>query len=133
MPVCNGHTLWQFRVGLKLEGRASLLLVVLHTGTQADNRPGTTMYTTCVNQAISVAVQRVVAFNILEYRYTSLPKPEGRVAVHAQAEPGGADWDDDEPEAQQEPVEGAAPGGGRGQVTGRWRTQRGPGCRRGGL
>ena len=65
-----------------------------------------------VNQAISVAVQRVVAFNILEYRYTSLPK--GRVAVHAQAEPGGADWDDDEPEAQQEPVEGAAPGGGEG-------------------
>ena len=59
-----------------------------------------------------MAVQRVVAFNILEYRYTSLPK--GRVAVHAQAEPGGADWDDDEPEAQQEPVEGAAPGGGEG-------------------
>ena len=65
-----------------------------------------------VNQAISVAVQRVVAFNILEYRYTSLPK--GRVAAHAQAEPGGADWDDDEPEAQQEPGEGAAPGGGEG-------------------
>ena len=44
-------------------------------------------------------------------RYTSLPK--GRVAAHAQAEPGGADWDDDEPEAQQEPEEpeGAAPGG----------------------
>ena len=42
-----------------------------------------------VNQAISVAVQRVVAFNILEDRYTSLPK--GRVAAHAQAEPGGAD------------------------------------------
>ena len=62
-----------------------------------------------VNQAISVAVQRVVAFNILEYRYTSLPK--GRVAAHAQAEPGGVDWDDDEAEAQQEPGEGAAPGG----------------------
>ena len=32
---------------------------------------------------------------------------------NAQAEPGGADWDDDEPEAQQEqePEEGAAPGG----------------------
>jgi hypothetical protein len=81
-----------------------------------------------VNQAISVAVQRVVAFNILEYRYTSLPK--GRVAVHAQAEPGGADWDDDEPEAQQEPVEGAAPGGGGGARSGGG-TQRG--CRRGGL
>ena len=65
---------------------------------------------TGVNQAISVAVQRVVAFNILEYRYTSLPK--GRVAAHAHAEPGGADWDDDEPEAQQEPGEGAATGGG---------------------
>ena len=39
-----------------------------------------------VNQAISVAVQRVVAFNILEYRHASLPK--GRVAAHAQAEPG---------------------------------------------
>jgi len=38
-------------------------------------------------------------------------------AVHAQAEPGGADWDDEEPEAQQEPVEGAGPGGGRGQVS----------------
>ena len=37
----------------------------------------------------SVAVQRDVTFNILEYRYTSLPK--GRVAAHAQAEPGGAD------------------------------------------
>ena len=37
------------------------------------------------------------------------------MAVHAQAEPGGADWDDDEPEAQQEPVEGAAaPEGGEG-------------------
>ena len=61
-----------------------------------------------------MAVQRVVAFNILEYRYTSLPK--GRVAAHAQAEPGGADWDDDEPEAQ--PGVGAGPGrrqrGGRG-------------------
>ena len=56
-----------------------------------------------------MAVQRVVAFNILEYRYTSLPK--GRVAAHAQAEPGGADWDDDEPVVQQEPEEGAAPGG----------------------
>ena len=50
-----------------------------------------------VNQAISVAVQRAVAFNILEYRYTSLPK--GRLPVRAHAEPGGADWDDDEPEA----------------------------------
>ena len=59
-----------------------------------------------------MAVQHVVAFNTLEYRYTSLPK--GRVAAHAQAEPGGADWDDDEPEAQQEPGEGAAPGGGEG-------------------
>ena len=69
-----------------------------------------------IPDAPSVAVQRVVAFNILEYRYTSLPK--GRVAAHAQAEPGGhgADWDDDEPEAhwQQEPGEGAAPGGGEG-------------------
>jgi len=69
-----------------------------------------------VNQVISVAVQRVVAFNILEYRHTSLPK--GRVAVHAQAEPGGADWDDGEPETQGDPVEvvtrggGARPGGG---------------------
>ena len=33
-------------------------------------------------------------------------------AVVAKKEPGGADWDDDEPEAQQEPGEGAATGGG---------------------
>ena len=50
-------------------------------------------------QAVSVAVQRVVAFNALEYRYTTLPKGRRgggpQVAAQAAAE-GGADWDEDE-------------------------------------
>ena len=47
------------------------------------------------SQAMSVAVQRAVAFNILEFRYTVLPK--GRVGGLAAPVPGGGDWDDDEP------------------------------------
>ena len=53
---------------------------------------------------------------MIHYVYAKHPmldrpdKTKGRVAAHAQAEPGGVDWDDDEAEAQQEPGEGAAPG-----------------------
>jgi hypothetical protein len=76
-----------------------------------------------VNQCIAVAIQRAVAFNILEYRYTTLPM--GRAAARAAqaaapVQAGGDDWDNDAVEAADpqamgvggaEPVP-AGPGGG---------------------
>ena len=57
-----------------------------------------------VYQSVSVALQRVVAFVALEFRYTTLPRGRigggPQVAAQAAAE-GGADWDADEvPEGQ---------------------------------
>ena len=51
-----------------------------------------------VNQCIAVAIQRAVAFNILEYRYTTLPM--GRAAARAAqaaapVQAGGDDWEND--------------------------------------
>jgi hypothetical protein len=62
-----------------------------------------------VSQAISVAIQRVVAFNILEFRYTTLPKGQSAGAVGAagpgQQLVGGDDWDL-EPEGEEAMVGG---------------------------
>ena len=51
-----------------------------------------------VNQVISVAIQRAVAFNILEYRYTTLPLGRAGGGWQYSRSPvvGGADWEDDE-------------------------------------
>ena len=56
-----------------------------------------------VSQAISVAIQRVVAFNILEFRYTTLPKgrvPGSGVQLASPNGVGGSmlsgdDWEDE--------------------------------------
>ena len=56
-----------------------------------------------VNQAISVAVQR-----LSPYSNTGTRLCMKRVAAQSQAEPGSADSFEDELEAQEEPVEGAA-------------------------
>ena len=86
---------------------------IINALASADSTVHRSLIAARVNQAISVAVQRVVAFNILEYRYTSLPKgrASGAAPAQSQAEPGGEDWDDDEPETQLQPegVTGAAP------------------------
>ena len=63
----------------------------------ADSTVARSLVAARVSQAMSVAVQRAVAFNILEFRYTVLPK--GRVGGLAAPAPGGGDWEDDEPEA----------------------------------
>ena len=46
-----------------------------------------------VGQALSVALQRAIACNILDYVHTKIPK--GRKGTIAE-QPGGADWDHDD-------------------------------------
>ena len=60
-----------------------------------------------VNQSISVALQRAIAYNILDYRYTRL----ARAQVVAQLSSGGEDWDqeDDDDGGDGSTIVGEAP------------------------
>jgi len=56
----------------------------------ADPTTSRSLVASRVSQALSVALQSAVAFNILDYVYTKIPKGrKGTIAV----QPGGADWD----------------------------------------
>ena len=82
------------RTGSKNREAVILQKRIINALAAADKTVHRSLVAARVGQAISIAIQRAVAFNILEFRYTTLPMGRGGLPVQPVVV-GGEDWEDD--------------------------------------